>query len=61
MEPFGRRLFLKLTGAAATGIGLLAHHKPGHGPPTTTSTTTTTTLAPPGCSSGCYHDSYATY
>jgi hypothetical protein len=32
-----RRSFLKLTGWAA-GVGVLAHHKPGHrgGPPATT-------------------------
>lgn len=46
-----RRGFLGWFGAA--GLGLLAHHKPGHGhgrpPPTTTTTLpapTTTTLAP---------------
>jgi hypothetical protein len=36
-----RRSFLKLTGWAA-GVGVLAHHKPGHrgGPPAPTTSTT---------------------
>jgi hypothetical protein len=44
-----RRSFLKLTGWAA-GVGVLAHHKPGHkgGPPTP---------APPAMGDT-YHDSY---
>jgi hypothetical protein len=48
-----RRSFLGWGGFV--GLGLLAHHKPGHttGPTTTTSTTTT---LPPG---GGYSDTYA--
>jgi hypothetical protein len=45
-----RRSFLKLTGWAA-GVGVLAHHKPGHkgGPP----------IPPPLPAMGdAYHDSY---
>jgi hypothetical protein len=41
------------------GTGVLAHHRPGHGPPTTT-TTTTTTVPPPtgGVYSATYTSSY---
>jgi hypothetical protein len=62
-----RRSFLKLTGWAAAGIGVLAHHKPGHqgGPPTTTTsttsttTTTTSTTLPPAGDGDLFHDAYA--
>lgn len=50
-----RRGFLGWAGLV--GVGILAHHKPGHGgggPPTTT-TTTTTTLPPSGST---YSDIY---
>lgn len=54
-----RRQVLGFLGLA--GLGLVAHHKPGHGhgrPPTTTTTvpTTTTTAPPPG--PGVYGEAY---
>jgi hypothetical protein len=47
-----RRSFLKLAGWAA-GVGVLAHHKPGHrgGPPTPPTT-------PPPAVGDIYRDSY---
>jgi len=51
-----RRGFLGWAGLA--GVGVLAHHRPGHGggPTPTTTTTTTTTLPPDG---GVYSDLYS--
>lgn len=61
-----RRSFLGWTGLV--GLGLLAHHKPGHGhgpkpPPTTTTTTTlpappTTTTTLPGGGADPYGDTF---
>lgn len=60
MQPFGRRLFLKLT-TGTVGLVTAATRKPKPSPPTTTTTTvapTTTTLPPAGAST--YSTSYPT-